>query len=300
MIMHHHGRHHQKALKIVIFITSLFMVLEFAGGWIAQSLALMTDAVHMLADVGALIFGYFVIWLSSRPGSLRRSFGFARAEVLGALISGIFVWVLVGGLLFQAFERWDSPREIDGGLMVLLAAIGLVVNLVGMRVLHRHAGDSLNLRAAYLHVLGDALGSVGALVAGVLVYWKGWVLADSLVTLLIAALIFVGGWRLIRDSMAVLMEFTPKGLDPESIYADLREIEGVTGVHDLHVWAVSSQKYALSAHLISRETQTLSLAQAVLEEKYGIRHTTIQIENPDQFDSERCYDCAAHPEPAKA
>ncbi len=300
---HHHGHDHEhehhdhadhsiRALRLALIVTGIFLVVEFVGGWLSNSLALLSDAGHMLTDVGGLLLGLFAAWISRRPPSQTMSFGYHRAEILGALLSGLSIWALAGVLVFEAVQRVQSPTEVQGSIVIAVAAAGLLVNLFSLQVLHRDQEHSLNVRGAYLHVLADALGSVGALVAGVLVTWKGWFWVDPAITFVLAALMLAGSWTLIRDSVAILMESTPRGVDPVRLKAALQALPGVTEVHDLHVWTVGSRRLAMSAHLVSSQAEeALEAAHDLLEHEFGIRHSTFQIEHPERFRSERCYDC---------
>jgi cobalt-zinc-cadmium efflux system protein len=274
-------------------VTGIFLVVEFVGGWISNSLALLSDAGHMLTDVGGLLLGLFAAWIARRPPSQTMSFGYHRAEIIGALLSGLSIWALAGVLVFEAIQRMRAPAEIQGSIVLGVAAAGLLVNLFSLKILHRDQEHSLNVRGAYLHVLADAFGSVGALVAGALITWRGWFWVDPVITFVLAALMLVGSWALIRDSVAILMESTPRAVDTARLKSALQALPGVTEVHDLHVWTVGSRRLAMSAHLVSsRAEEALQAAQTVLEAEFGIRHSTLQVEHPERFSSERCYDCS--------
>lgn len=297
---HHHGhRHgdgdrHGRALHRAAGITVFFMVVEAVGGWWANSLSLLSDSAHMLTDVGALLLSAFVLWVARRPSTPQMSFGYHRAEILGALVSGIAIWGLSGFLVYEAVLRIQDPPPVNGPIVFGIAGIGLVSNLFSLSVLRPAQGTNLNLRAAYLHVLGDMLGSLGALAAGLVLWLTGWRPIDPIVTLGIAALMLLNSWALVREAVAVLMESAPAGVDPVAIREALSALPHVREVHDLHIWSVTSGRLALSAHVISeRNEEVLSAANALLEDRYGIRHTTLQIEHPERFRSERCYDCAS-------
>jgi len=269
------------------------MAVEFAAGWIANSLALLSDAGHMMMDAGALGLSLFAAWVAKRPGSPSMSFGYHRAEILGALANGLLVWLLAGVLIYEAGSRFQAPPSVDGTIVAWTAFAGLVANLVSMRILHSRRADSLNVRAAYLHLFTDCLGSVGALISGLLVWKLGWLVADPIVTVIVALLMLYSSWRVIRESVGVLMQETPPHLDAADVLVELQALPGVQEAHDLHIWAVSTGRLALSVHLISPEGEgVLTRANALLEEKYAIVHTTIQVEHPERFRSERCYDCA--------
>ncbi len=291
---HHHDHHDHShgSLKTALLITGAFLLIEFVGGWMANSLALLSDAGHMLTDLGGLLLALFASWMARRPANERLTFGYHRAEVLGALASGLSIWALAGILVFEAVGRFGEPAEVRGGLVIWVAAAGLLANLLSLRVLHRHSHDHLNVRGAYLHVLADTAGSVGALVSGALIAWKGWLWVDPAMTLVLAVLMLAGSWSLIREAGAVLMEGTPVGVDSEQVRAALASLPGVADVHDLHIWSVGSGRRALSVHLISAAGDgLLEQANALLEGTFSIGHTTIQIEHPERFRSERCFDC---------
>ncbi len=280
------------ALRKALVVTLIFMFIEAAGGYVANSLALISDAAHMLTDVGALLLSLCVLWLSRRPSTPVMSFGYHRLEILGALASGLVIWVLAGFLVYEAVLRMSDPPEVRGPMVFVIATIGLVANLVSMKFLHGAHHHSMNVRAAYLHVIADCLGSVGAMIAGGVLWWTGWRPIDPIITVIFSALMLFSSWDLVKESLGVLMESAPRSVDPEKVQADLVRVDGVVEVHDLHIWTVSSGRLALSVHLVSKAGETVLLrANDLLSENYGIKHTTIQVEHPDQFRSERCYDC---------
>lgn len=293
---HGHGHGHPEAvpsaLSRALAVTLTFMVVEVVGGVYANSLALVSDAAHMLTDAGAILLSLFVYWLSRRPSTPSMSFGYHRVEILGALASGLAIWGIAGFLVYEAILRISEPPEVRGPVVLVVSTLGLGANLVGMKILGHARHGSINVRAAYLHLLADCLGSVGAMVAGAVLWWTGWRPIDPIVTLLVAALMLFSSWDLIKESVGVLMERTPSGVDPEAVSSELGKLAGVKEVHDLHIWAVSSGRNALSVHLISADAEgLLGKANELLRERFGIVHTTIQVEHPDRFDSERCYDC---------
>lgn len=289
---HDHDHEHHEGLRKAVAITATFMLIEAVGGWISNSLALISDAGHMLTDLGGLLLALFAGWMARRPPSSRLSFGYHRAEILGALASGLLIWMLAGVLVNEAIGRFQNPQPVEGAWAFGVAAVGLVANLMSLRALHGHHEEHLHVRGAYLHVAADAAGSVGAMISAGLILWRGWYWADSVMTLILAVLMLAGSWSLIRDAVVVLMESTPAGLDPGAVRAALAGLEGVSEVHDLHIWTVGSGRKALSVHLISsRGESLLEAANGVLESRFGIIHTTIQIEHPERFSSERCYDC---------
>jgi cobalt-zinc-cadmium efflux system protein len=286
-----------RSLRAALSVTLVFLGVEAVAGWWANSLALLSDAAHMLTDVGALGLSLFTHWVARQPSSPRASFGFHRAEILGALVSGLSIWLLAGVLLWEAAERLASPPEVKGPVVFAVACVGLAANVVSLFFLNPVRGESINARAAYLHLLFDCLGSLGAVLAGTLLWWKGWRLADPLVTIALSILMLWSSWGLVREAVEELMERTPSHLDPEQVRRTLRELEGVQEVHDLHIWSVGSGRTALSAHLLLSEGaersggRVLREAQQQLEERFAIRHTTLQVEEPGEFQPERCYDC---------
>jgi cobalt-zinc-cadmium efflux system protein len=290
---HGHGRHvHGKALNTALFIAIIFMIVEVIGGIVANSLALISDALHMFTDVGALILSLIVLRIIHRPSTPKMSYGYHRAEILGALASALSLWALCGVLIYEAILRLIAPPEVKGPIVFIIASIGLIANLMMMRTLHSHSKDSLNIKAAYIHVIGDLLGSVGVIIGGAILWVTQWNPIDPIISILFALGIVYGSGKIIRQTVAVLMESTPEGYDPVAIGKDLRAIPGVTEVHDLHVWAVSAKKVAISAHLIAEDTQAaLNAAHRLIEKKYKISHMTIQVEDPAHFDPKYCYDC---------
>jgi len=292
---HFHAHHNEAPRSIVraMIITLIFMVIEAVGGFIANSLALLSDAGHMLTDIGALLLSLFALWVARKPKTATMSFGYHRAEILGALASGLLIWLISGVLIYEAMIRLQNPQPIDGKLVFIIATIGLLANLASMFVLHGEKQKNINVRAAYLHLLTDSLGSVGAIVAGLILWLTGWQPIDPLITVLFAALMLYSSWALVKEAVGVLMESAPNTLDPHQVQHDLERIEGVKEVHDLHIWSVSTGRMALSVHIITDTPEiVLSEANQLLESQYGIVHTTIQIEHPDRFVSTRCYDCS--------
>ena len=268
-------------LRLVLYITALFMAVEFVGGAVARSLSLLADAGHMLADVGALAMSLVALQLARRPASLEKTYGYVRYEILAALVNGAALLVIAGLIAWRAWERLRAPVEVDGALLSTVALGGLVVNVFAARLLHPTAESSLNTRAAYLHVIGDLLGSVGALSAGAIVWLTGWSPADSLVSVAIAALILVGAWRLVREATDVLLEAAPSHIQVWRVLADLRDVPGLHDVHDLHVWTLTSGFVALSGHGVIddpyQQREVLDEVRRRLHE-HGIEHVTFQLE----------------------
>jgi cobalt-zinc-cadmium efflux system protein len=281
---HHHAHAHGAgaALRAAAGLTVAFAVLEAIGGWWTGSLALRSDAGHMLTDGAALGLGAVAAWMARRPPSSRHSYGLGRAEILASLINAGAMLIIVTAIAFEAFLRLKQPGEVNGALAALIAAGGLVLNVLVLRWLSPHAHD-LNTRAARLHVIGDALGSAAALIAGAVIALSGWTPIDALASLLICVLIATSSLRLLRESLHALMEGVPHGLSVEAIGAEMASVEGVESVHDLHVWMLSGSRSALSAHVMVRSMAhwdaVLAQLQARLHEKFGIDHVTLQPES---------------------
>lgn len=284
---HAHGHHHpagqSRPLIIALLLTLSFAGVEALAGWWSGSLALLSDAAHMLTDSSALGLAAGAAWLARRPPSMRHSYGLARAEIMAALFNSLLMLVLIGFIVHEAIDRFGAPREIRGQAVIGVAVVGLGINLVVAWVLSR-GEHTLNSRAALLHVLGDALGSVAAISAGVVIVATGWTPIDPLLSLLVAVLILVSALRLLREVVHVLMEGVPLQIRLDAVGKDLATLEGVHRVHDLHVWTLSSGSIALSAHLEIRELadwpRLLDAARQRMQERHGISHVTLQPETP--------------------
>lgn len=280
----HHDHVHaasSKTLFIALLLTFVFAGIEALVGWWSGSLALLADAVHMLTDASSLGLAAAAAWLARRPPSLRHSWGFARAEVLAALVNSVLMLILLGFIVHEAIGRLGAPREIEGGAVVGVASIGLMVNLLVAWLLSRGT-QTLNSRAALLHVLGDALGSVAAIAAGLVILITGWTPIDPLLSMLVALLILVSALRLVREAVHVLMEGVPFDLRLDVIGRELAALDGVLRVHDLHVWTLASGSVALSAHMDVRTLDAwpriLAEARELLDKRHGIHHVTLQPE----------------------
>ncbi|MBP7075127.1 MAG: cation transporter [Rhabdochlamydiaceae bacterium] len=288
----HHDHSHIKALHGALWIAVVFMLVEIIGGWMANSLALISDALHMFTDVGALLLGLIVSKIAHRPSTPNMSYGYQRAEILGALVSAVSLWVLCGVLSYEAIHRFFKPEIVEGRLVFWVATAGLLANLVMLKLLHPTKGQSLNVRAAYLHVLGDLLGSVGVIISGIILWIFGWYLIDPIITILFTLFILRGSGKVIRESISILMEATPEGIDPTAVKRELASLEGVKEVHDLHIWSASIHRVALSVHLVADEpSEVLIRARECLEKIFNILHVTIQVEDSKDFESRYCYDC---------
>jgi len=293
---HHHGVGHSHAadapvrsLRIALVLTAMLLVVEVIGGFLSNSIALLADAGHMLTDVAALALALFVAWFSKQPETPQKTYGYLRWEILAAFLNGATLLLISAVILWEAASRFRAPAPIQGGLMLAVATGGLIVNIIAARVLVGSSADNMNARGAYLHVLGDLLASVGTLVAAVLIRYTGWLMADPIASILTTVLIMNGAWRLVRDSVDILLESTPAHIPLPAVRGQLEAIPGIESVHDLHVWAVTPAVVAMSAHCIVREPEK---HQHVLEHihdamrLFGIQHVTIQLERDDMLDRE--------------
>lgn len=275
-----------KKLRLATYIAIFFMLLELVGGIVANSLALISDALHMFTDVGAFVLSLIVLKIAKRPSSPEMSYGYKRAEVLGALASGLTLWALCGVLIYEAIMRIITPHEVSGGIVFVIATFGLLSNITMMKILHSHDKDEqLNVKAAYLHVLGDLLGSIGVIVSGILIYFTHWNIIDPLITLLFAVVILFTSGKVLKKTIKILMEGTPSGIKYEEVKEDLLILKDVKEVHDLHIWSISTKHLALSAHLVSERDVTQEAIE-LIQRKYKIFHTTIQIDRqycPDRL-----------------
>jgi cobalt-zinc-cadmium efflux system protein len=283
---HTHGeRSGKKRLVQAIAITGSWFVIELAGGIYSNSLALIADAAHMLTDLGALGLSLFALTVATRPATHEKTYGYLRAEILAALANGIFL-VLIGFYIFyEAYHRLLEPPEIKSIPMLIVAATGLLANLVTAALLFRSRNESLNLRGAFLHVLMDTIGSLGAILAGILIWLRQWYLADTVVSIVVGALVLFSSWKLVSESVDILLEATPRHLNISEILKDLGSVRGVISVHDLHVWSISTRMAAMSCHAVLKDGEdagaVLSELSRLMREKYRIGHTTIQIEPED-------------------
>ncbi|WP_239004819.1 cation diffusion facilitator family transporter [Paenibacillus tepidiphilus] len=281
---HAHAPNTKKGLLTALIITAGIMVLEFAGGLITDSLALLSDSGHMLSDTASLALSLIAVMLAAKPATSRNSYGFYRIEILAALFNGATLFIIAGFIMWEAWQRFAAPPEVAGGTMMVIAAIGLLANLASAWALTRRSGtDNINVRSAYLHVMGDALGSVGALLAGLLMQLFSWYIADPIISVLVALLILRSAWNVIKQAFHILMEGTPHTVDAAAVKEALLSVEGVYDIHDLHIWSITSGMDALSAHLTVRDgsdfRQILQEALDVLEQRFGVDHATLQIED---------------------
>lgn len=282
----HHGTSTRRRLALALGLAAAYMVAEVVGGILTGSLALLADAGHMLADVAALALALFAAWVATRPAGARWTYGRARAEILAALAQGVALVVVSLFIAFEAASRFAEPQPVMGFGMFAIATGGLLVNLLSLRILNDDRHSSLNVRGAWLHVLSDALGSIGAMTAGALIWAFDWRLADPVASIAICALVLFSAWHLIRDAVDILMEAAPRGIDIDDVQRSLTALAGVQNVHDLHVWSLGHEQVALSCHLVVAEdgrcTPLLTEVYALLGSRFDIEHATIQVE-PEDF-----------------
>ena len=285
---HAHGHDRARelgALRTGLAATAALSVAELVGGYLTNSLALLSDAAHMFTDMAALGLALFAFWISSRQASESKTFGYYRAEILAALVNGVALWVIVLLIGAEAWRRLQEPPAVAAPGMLVIATLGLLVNVAVARRLREHRTHSLNLRGAYLHVVSDLLGSLGAVVAGVIILATGWTTADALASLVIAVLILWSSWSLVREAVDVLMEAVPAHIDVETLRRALERVPGTDEVHDLHVWSLTTGRCALSAHVVvsagdhGHDDHILAAMADLCAREFHIEHVTIQIEH---------------------
>jgi cobalt-zinc-cadmium efflux system protein len=284
---HSHAADSRKAdsrrLAFALALTSAYTVAEVVGGLLTGSLALLADAAHMLSDNISLAVALFAIWLAAKPTSPERTFGYKRAEILAALANGVTLVAISIWIFVEAYHRFSDPPEVLAGWMLVVAAIGLVVNVTAGLILWRSRGVSINVEAAFRHVLADLLGSFGVIAAGLLILTTGWLPADALISVLIGVLVLASAWTILRDSTRILLEATPEGVDARAVGERLAEADGVVEVHDLHIWTITSGFPALSAHVLVGRSEDCHGRRRELEKlihrEFGIEHTTLQVDH---------------------
>ncbi|WP_108471424.1 cation diffusion facilitator family transporter [Rhodanobacter thiooxydans] len=289
-----------RKLLLAFVLTTVMMVVEVVGGAWSGSLALLADAGHMVVDALALLLAIVGAWMATRPADARRSYGYGRMEVLAGFVNALGQFVLVGWIFYEAVVRLLHPGEILSGIMLAVAIVGLLVNALVLRTLHGHAHDDVNLAGASLHVLGDLLGSLAAVLAALAIRWFGWLWADPVLSLLISLLILGSAWRLLRMSAHILLEGVPDGMDSALVEASLREADpGICDIHHLHVWQLASGSRMATVHAELEEhadgAQALRAIKQVLLERFGIQHVTVQVDPGRCLDASG--DCAGHGRP---
>lgn len=283
---HDHSHHHhasQKTLTIVLLLNLVYMLTEAIGGWITNSLALLSDAGHMLTDVIALALSLMAVRIASRPATPDKTYGFHRLEILAALANGVTLIALSLLICYESYHRFRQPESVEAGVMIWIAAGGLLINLLSARLLSHHHAHSLNLRGAFLHVLSDLLGSAVAVVAGALILWRGWMWADPLFSVIISLLIIASSWKLVADAVNVLLEATPAHIDAMEVEKAMREINGVRDIHDLHIWTLTSNRHIITAHIVVDDlregTRILRQLRQLLTGRFHLDHSTLQLED---------------------
>jgi len=286
---HGHGHHHHSAtgnkLYFALGLTLSFAVVEAIGGWLSGSLALLSDAGHMLTDAAALLLAAFAGWLSKKPPTKKHSYGLMRAEIVAALVNGLFMLLIVFGIIQAAFNRFQEPSSIDALSVIIVASIGMLINIAVAWVLSR-GEENLNTKAALLHVMADLLGSVAALFSGIIIYFTDWLIIDPLLSLLICVLILFSTYHLLKEVLNVIMEAVPAHIDLQQVGISMASSEQVVSVHDLHIWTLSSGKVALSAHIVLHDMKNWSAVlaelQKLLHDQFSIEHVTLQPETPTE------------------
>ncbi len=281
-------------MNAALLLTAIFAAVELAGGWISGSLALLADAVHMISDVGALGLAALAQRLAARPAHAGMSYGYGRARVLAAQVNGFSLWFVAGWIAWEAVGRIHSPPQVHGALMLGIATAGLVVNIIILGWFH--GGHDLNTRAIYWHVLGDMLGSVAAIVAGIVIVWTGWMPIDPILSLVVVLILAWGGWRLVYETTLQIMEAAPSSVDMDILEARMIAIDGVKGAHHVHVWTLPDERMALSAHVC---IQTMAEWPKILPQLLsslrgeGIAHATLQAENGGDVCPDACSDATS-------
>ena len=274
----------KRDLLIAFSITLLMMVAEVVGGLLSNSLALLSDAGHMLTDNLALLLSFFAMTFASLPATDRKTFGFYRLEILAAFVNGIVLVLISFYIIYHAYLRMIHPQPVQGMLMLVIAIIGLVANIIGALFLFKHSHTSLNIRGAYLHIIGDALSSVGVVIGGVIILYTGWYLIDPILSIMISLVIIYGAWSLVKESVNILLESAPAHMNIETIAAEIGKIKGVREAYHIHLWSITSGVYALSAHvliddqMVSDSRELNDRIRKLLSEKFKVLHSTIQLE----------------------
>ena len=290
MYDYHHLRHEKQQLRskktlwATLLITLFFTIVEIIGGILSNSLALLSDSAHMISDVIALGLSMTAIYLATRPPNSRFTFGYLRFEIIASFLNGLALAIIAIGIAIEGIRRMINPEPIELGLMLTIATIGLIVNITLTIILSRSIAeeDNLNVQSALWHFIGDLLSSIGVIVSAIIIYFTGWIVFDPIISMVICGIIFSGGAKIIKKSYLILMESVPEKFNLDEIRADIAKVEGVEDVHEMHLWAISTDHYSLSAHVfIDNKIQPFCIILAInetLKDKYGIEHSTIQME----------------------
>ncbi len=286
-----HRHNNRRSLTIALVITSVFFLVELVGGILTNSLALLSDAGHMLTDVLALGMSLVAMWAAKRPPTSSKSFGFHRLEIFAAFLNGLTLAIISIYIFIEAYKRLMDPPEVAGLPMMIIAIFGLLVNLASGYILHGSKDHSINIRGAYLHVLGDALGSLGAIAAGIIMWTTGWMYADPVFSAVIGIIIIISSVRLLRDTFHILMQGTPTHIEPDEVKKSIEQVKHVTGTHDLHIWTLTSGIEAMTVHVkvdehVSQDVhdEVIREIRMITQDEFGIQHATIQLEMKDTED----------------
>lgn len=278
---HHHHSDNIRSLTLAACLTGAFLIAEVIGGILTQSLALLSDAAHMMTDVAALLIAIMAIKIGKKPADDMRTYGYRRIEILAAALNAFILFLVAGYILYEAYERFVDPVKVQSPLMMAIAVIGLVVNLICMRILAAGSAHSLNMKGAYLEVMADMVGSIAVIAAGAIIYFTGWQQIDPILAVLIGLWVFPRTWKLFSESINILLEGVPQGVELHTIVAELAALETVTGVHDVHVWAITSGQNSMTAHLqvtqLPKDDTLLESARTIAK-RHQIAHTNFQIE----------------------
>jgi cobalt-zinc-cadmium efflux system protein len=278
-----------RRLALSLGVTLVFVVVEILAGVFANSLALLTDAAHNFTDVIALALTWWALWITNKPANSSKTYGYHRAGILVALVNSTTLVLIAVGIFYEAWKRFITPPEVEANILIGVGVVAVVVNLVTALLVRRGSEHDLNLRSAFLHLMGDVVSTVGAVIAGIIIRFTGWNWVDALVSILIGILILWNAWGILRESLNILMESTPADIDMDALRHDMLAVEGVRGVHDLHVWSITRSLRTLSAHLVTNDVPVSVGAKVqmamgeMLAHQYGITHATLQLE---------CVDCA--------
>lgn len=288
----HRFRSGRRRLALAFWSQAAFFIIELIAGLLTNSLALLADAGHMLSDVGALGLSFLALRWTQKPPTPQKTYGYHRVEILAALVNGLILWGMSAYIFFEAYGRFWQPPRIDSRPLLIIASLGLLVNIFGVLILYPSRGHSLNLRSAFIHLGADSLGSVAAVAAGAAILWQGWYWFDPLAGGIIAVMIIIGSWRLVMEAGDILLEATPRHIDLAQVEDALASYPGVQAVHDLHIWTISSGLYALSVHVAvgegeDRDCLTWALEE-LLQRRFGLEHTTIQMEGSGYHNARVC------------
>jgi cobalt-zinc-cadmium efflux system protein len=286
--LHIKAEGHHRTLMIVLGLTLAYLIVEIVVGLLTNSLALVADAIHMVTDAGALALAAFASWMAGKPATPQKTYGYYRVEILAALANGLLLVGSAGFIIYEAIRRLNAPQQVLGGPMLIVAVVGLIVNLVAVGLLHGRAGENLNVKGAFYEVVKDALGSVGVIIAGVVILTTDFTLIDPIVSILIALFILPRTWNLLTEAVDILLESTPPDVDLDAVRAAMGGVRGVESIHDLHVWTITPEFLTMSGHVVVEKGVDRTRAQRILEElndrlagDFGIEHATFQIEYAD-------------------